>query len=115
METKTSRCDGFRADGDRTEIETWSLFGSKGVVSKWNKSLFHLRYTFGINPIELTESPESKVWYFWDQSNWINGESQKLKLIGKAGQFTYTPTPPPHVHAPRATYVDIGVGCNYFN
>jgi hypothetical protein len=22
METKTSRCDGFRADGDRTEIET---------------------------------------------------------------------------------------------
>jgi hypothetical protein len=41
--------------------------------------------------------------------------TQKLKLMGKGGQFTYTPTLPLMCRLPQAAYVDIGVGCNYFN
>jgi hypothetical protein len=36
--------------------------------------------------------------------------TQKLKLIGKGGQFTYTPTLPLTCRLPQAAYVDIGVG-----
>jgi hypothetical protein len=41
--------------------------------------------------------------------------TQKLKLMGKGGQFTYTPTLPLTCRLPQAAYVDIGVCCNYFN
>jgi hypothetical protein len=42
------------------------------------------------------------------------GSTQKLKLIGKGGQFTYTSTLPLTCKLPQAAYVDIGVGCTYF-
>jgi hypothetical protein len=41
--------------------------------------------------------------------------TQKLKLMRKGGQFTYTPTLPLTCRLPQAAYVDIGVGCDYFN
>ena len=40
--------------------------------------------------------------------------TQKLKLIGRGEQFTYTPTLPLTCRLPQAAYVEIGVGCNYF-
>jgi hypothetical protein len=41
--------------------------------------------------------------------------TQKLKLMGKGGQFTHTPTFPLTCRLPQAAYMNIGVGCNYFN
>jgi hypothetical protein len=41
--------------------------------------------------------------------------TQKLKLMMKGGEFTYTPTLPLTCRLPQAVYVDIEVGCNYFN
>jgi hypothetical protein len=36
--------------------------------------------------------------------------TQKLKLMRKGGQFSYTPTHPLTFRLPQAAYVEIGVG-----
>jgi hypothetical protein len=41
--------------------------------------------------------------------------TQKLKLMRKGGQFTYTSTLPLMCRLPQGAYMDIGVGYNYFN
>jgi hypothetical protein len=51
--------------------------------------------TEGMNSIEL-HAPTSS--------------SQKLKLIGKGGQFTYTPTLPLTCRLPQAAYVEYWSG-----
>jgi len=40
--------------------------------------------------------------------------TQKLKLMGRGGQFTYIPTLPPHVEAPSDLKRGIGASNNYF-
>jgi hypothetical protein len=41
--------------------------------------------------------------------------TQKLNLMRKASQFTYTPTLPLTCRLPQAAYVNIRVDCNCFN
>jgi hypothetical protein len=42
--------------------------------------------------------------------------TQKFKLMGNDGAIHLYSNTPPHVcRLPQAAYVDIGVGCNYFN
>jgi len=40
--------------------------------------------------------------------------TQKLKLMGRSGQFAYIPTHPPHVEAPLGPRRGIGASSNYF-
>jgi hypothetical protein len=40
--------------------------------------------------------------------------TQKLKVTGKDGKFTYAPTLPLTCRLQQVAYVDIGVVCNYF-
>jgi len=61
------------------------------------------------------------AWLLYESMNIIiielhapTSSTQKLKLMGRGGQFTYIPTLPPHVEAPSGLRRGIGASKNYF-
>jgi hypothetical protein len=96
----------------------FSVPGAGGYMEE-KESLYVMRSTISIISIEL-HAPTSEKESLYVMRSTISiisielhaptSSTQKLKLIGKGGQFTYTPTLPLTCRLPKAAYVEYWSG-----